>query len=306
MSKLKRGIKLLKKDPKRLFSTLGRNEFLNWIPDKPYLKIAYYYETGKKLDLNNPVTFNEKLQWLKLYDRKPQYTIFADKYAVRDYIKQRIGGKYLIPLIGVYDTVDEIPWDELPNKFVLKCTHGSKSNIICTDKNRLDIKRSKTQLSQWMKKNWFWFGREWPYKNLRPRIICEEFMEDASGGQLKDYKFYCFHGEPKVIQVISERNNGHYYIDHYDLEWNKFIIPRKNYSKDPVAQDKPKDLDEMISISRELSKNIPFARIDLYNTESGISFGEITFFPVSGFIDFSDQQTDYLLGSWLRLPQYKI
>jgi hypothetical protein len=131
-------------------------------------------------------------------------------------------------------------------------------------------------------------------------------MEDASGGQLKDYKFYCFHGEPKVIQVISERNNGHYYIDHYDLEWNKFIIPRKNYSKDPVAQDKPKDLDEMISISRELSKNIPFARIDLYNTESGISFGEITFFPVSGFIDFSDQQTDYLLGSWLRLPQYKI
>lgn len=265
----------------------------------------YYCETGKKLDLKNPVTFNEKLQWLKLYDRKPEYVTYADKYAVRNYIKHTIGEEYLIPLVGVYDTVEEIPWNVLPNQFVLKCTHGSGCNIICIDKSNLNIKEAVRKLERWMKFNYYFPGREWCYKKIKPKIICEGFMEDASGSQLKDYKLYCFHGEPKVIQVISERNKGHYYLDHFDLDWNKLNIHQKNYSENHIIHDKPKNLDEMIAISIKLSKNIPFSRIDLYNSVTGIYFGEITFFPVSGFIDFAEQQTDYLLGSWLELPKYK-
>jgi hypothetical protein len=154
-----------------------------------------------------------------------------------------------------------------------------------------------------MRYNYYYPGREWPYKNVKPRIICEEFLVDESGTEIKDYKFMCFNGEPKVIQIISDRINGEYYLDHFDLEWNKFEISQKKHKVNPEALEKPKELDTMIDISKELSKNKPFARIDLYNTVCGIRFGEITFFPVSGFIDFVDDQSDYLLGSWLRLPE---
>jgi hypothetical protein len=292
--------------PKEALKAACAKGYFNFLSDRTYLKLIYWLRMGKALNLKNPQTFNEKLQWLKLYDRRPEYTTMVDKYQAKKYVADRIGEEYIIPTFGVWDKFEDIDFGSLPNEFVLKSTHDSGGVVIVRDKSKMDIAAARKKINTSLNKNYFWGGREWPYKNIKPRIICEKYMVSECGSELIDYKFYCFHGEPKVIQVISERNNGHYYIDHYDLEWNKFIIPRKNYSKDPVAQDKPKDLDEMISISRELSKNIPFARIDLYNTESGISFGEITFFPVSGFIDFSDQQTDYLLGSWLRLPQYKI
>ena len=272
------------------------------IPDKTYLELQYKYHLGEKLNLESPKTFNEKLQWLKLYDRKPEYTMYADKYAVREHIKNLIGEKYLIPLIGVYDRVEDIDWDRLPNRFVLKCTHGSSCNIICDDKSRLDITSSKKKLKKWMNRNWYWYGREWPYKNVKPRIICEKYIVDEFENGLRDYKIFCFNGNPKIIQVISERKGSQYCVDHFDLNWEKIQIPRKNHQGNKQEIGKPVQLKKMIDIAKILSKGMPFVRIDLYNTQSQILFGEITFYPVSGFMDFEDKKHDNLLGSWIELP----
>lgn len=252
--------------------------------------------------MRRPKTYNEKLQWLKLYDRNKHYITCVDKYEVRDFIKDSIGEKYLIPLIGIYNTVEEIPWGELPDKFVLKCTHGSGTNIICKDKSRLDIEASKKKLERWMKKNWFWYGREWPYKNVVPRILCEKYMVDESGTKLKDYKLMCFNSEPKIIQVMTERTKEHYFLNHFDLDWNEIDIPRKSVKRNLNIPPKPHGLDKMIAISKILSKGKPFVRIDLYDTKIGVFFGEMTFFPMSGYMDFADDQYDYLLGSWIELP----
>src|SRR5690554_2911549 len=186
MSKINALFNLVKK-PRKIIKVLGDKGLLNWIPDKHYLKLVYWGETGKKLNIKDPKTFNEKLQWLKLHDRKPEYSIYVDKYAVRSYIAKTIGKKYLIPLIVVYDSVEEIDWASLPDKFVLKCTHGSGSNIICPDKNKLDMEEAKKKLQKWMNKNWYWFGREWPYKKVKPRIICEELIKKKNGGLPYDY-----------------------------------------------------------------------------------------------------------------------
>ena len=238
-----------------------------------------------------------------MYDRKPEYSNYVDKCEVRKHITNTIGGEYLIPIIGVFESVNEVPWERLPNQFVLKCTHGSHCNIICEDKSRLDIMESKRKLYKWMNKSWYWFGREWPYKNIKPRIICEKYMVDESGVELKDYKFFCFNGEPKIIQVISERKNGQYYINHFDLEWNRVEIRRKNHKENKTLfSKKPNELEKMITISKELCKSMLFARIDLYATEKGVYFGEITFFPASGYMGFEDERANYLLGSWIRLP----
>jgi hypothetical protein len=303
VGKTKTALNLLGRDPKKIFSALGRNGFFKWIPDRIYLQILYYCETGEKLNLDKPETFNEKLQWIKLYDRKAEYVAYADKYVVCEYIAQTIGEGYLIPLIGVYENVEEILWDELPDKFVLKCTHGSGCNIICTDKSDIDIRNAQNKLNKWMKYNYYYPAREWCYRDIKPRIICEKYLVDESGTELKDYKFMCFNGEPKIIQVISERKRGSYLINHFDLEWNEINIPRKSIKRNPKTPMKPKNLNKMIEISKILSKDIPFVRIDLYETERGIYFGVITFFPVSGFMDFEKEEDDYLLGSWIKLSE---
>lgn len=300
MSKIKTGIDLLKQNPKRIFPALGKNGFLNWIPDESYLKIAFYCETGKKLDLKNPLTFNEKLQWIKLYDRKPEYVTYVDKYAVRDYIKRTIGDEYLIPLIGVYNTVDEIPWGELPNQFVLKCTHGSKSNIICTDKNTLDIANSKKQLAQWMKKNWYWYGREWPYKNLKPQIVCEEFISEDNKIP-NDYKIMCFNGKAKLIELHIDRFGDHTQ-DFYDINWDKTGISQGNTRSNKTIE-KPSCLKEMLDYSEVLAKDTYHVRIDWYEVSGKLYFGEITLFDASGFDPFDNTEDNLMLGSWINLDQ---
>lgn len=302
MSKLLTAFRLMK-TPRKMIKPLGDMNFFNWLDDKHYLKLLYFAETGRRLNLKNPSSFNEKLQWMKLYNRKSDYSIYVDKYKVRKYISEIIGEEYLIPMIGVYNSVDEIPWAELPSQFVLKCTHGSGCNVICKDKAELDISEVKRKLNNWMNKSWYWFGREWPYKNIRPCIICEKYMVDESSTELKDYKFMCFNGEPKIIQVMSGRSGGDYYLNHFDVDWNKVDIKRKNLKERPGIINKPDSLNEMIEISKKLSRNMPFSRIDLYNTNKGILFGEITFFPVSGFMNFEDEAVDELLGSWITLPE---
>lgn len=287
---------------KKVLIYISYKSILNWMPDELYIKLIYYVKMDKKLNINNPQTFNEKLQWLKLYDRRLEYTGLVDKYEVRKYIKNTIGERYLIPLIGVWNKFDDIDFSKLPNQFVLKCTHDSGSVFICNDKSKFDKKAVKKKIQKSLKRNFYYPGREWPYKNIKPRIICEKYIVDESGTELKDYKLFCFNGKPKFIQVISGRENGKYYINHYDLNWNLINIKRKEHVTNLKEIKRPQCLEEMINISEKLSQNMPFVRIDLYNIKSQILFGEITFFPASGYMGFENESDDLLWGNWINLP----
>jgi hypothetical protein len=306
MSKVNTFLKVMKNEPniipKLIFLNVTRKGILNLISDKLYLKSMYYFQLGKKLDLGNPKTFNEKLQWLKIYDRRPQYTKLVDKYLVRDYISKTIGEQYLIPLIDVYDDVKDIDWDMLPNRFVLKCTHGSGCNIICEDKKKLDIETSIKKLNKWMKRNYYFHAREWSYRNVKPRIICERYMIDESGFELKDYKFMCFNGKVKCSFVCLNRNSATgLNVDFYDLDWKPMPFER-HFPNSGIVVPKPKNYNKMIEFAEKLSKGIPFVRVDFYEANGALYFGELTFFPGAGFEEFTPEKYDYLLGSWIELP----
>ncbi len=299
-SKLKTAIELAK-SPQKLLLPAGQNGLLKFCPDRAYLKAVFKAETGYALDLNHPKTYNEKLQWIKLYDRKPEYIVYADKYRVRDYVAKRLGEKYLVPLIGMYKKAEDIPWNELPNRFVLKCNHASGTNIICKDKNELDIVSTVKQLNAWLKKNAFWGAREWCYKNIEPCIICEEFIETQDGNTPDDYKFMCFNGVPRLIQVHHDRYGDHT-LDYYTPEWKKADLQRIDADVSEHNVEKPDKLDEMLSIAKELSKDMYYARIDLYYVNNKIYFGEITLYPTGGFSTFTRYEDDLLLGSYIKLP----
>lgn len=303
MSKIKSAIRLFVSNRNNIIKTLGRNNMLNWMSDESYIKLAYKNTFGKKLDLNNPISFNEKLQWLKLYDRKREYITYVDKFAVREYIEKTIGKDYLIPLIGVYESVDVIPWGELPNSFVLKCTHGSGCNIICKDKNHLNIQEAKNKLNRWMKTNYFWNCREWPYKNVKPRIVCEEFITDKETTP-DDYKVLCFNGKAKLIMVHIDRYGDHK-LDNYDRHWNKTTLAKDGPMSDSVYK-KPKQFDNMIRLSEILASNMSHARIDWFIVRDKLLFGEITLYEAGGFDHFDNKQDDDTLGSWIDLPIEKI
>lgn len=272
------------------------------LPDKIFLKIQFKRTIGKKLDLKNPKSFNEKVQWLKVYDRKSIYTKLADKYEVREYIKEKIGEEYLIPLIGVWDNFDQINFSELPNKFVLKSTHDSGGVNICKDKENFDISKSREFFEKRLKRNYYYHGREWPYKNIKPRIICEKYIEEEKSDDLKDYKFLCFEGQVKCSFVCLNRNNKNgLNVDFYDIDWNLMPFERK-YPSSNKKIEKPKNYKKMIEIAQIIAKDIKFARIDFYEVNEKIYFGEITFYPGSGMEKFNPEEYDYLLGSWIKLP----
>jgi hypothetical protein len=272
------------------------------MPDSKYLRIKYRLRMGKTLDLDNPKSFNEKLQWLKLYDRKPKYTQMVDKYNVRKYVKDVIGEKYLIPLIGVYDSLDQIDFDKLPNRFVLKCTHDSGGLIVCKDKSQINIKAVKKKINKCLKRNFYYVGREWPYKDVKPRIICEEFIKTKDGGWPYDYKFHCFNGEPDNVMVCTERESGEPKYYFFDRNWNYLkydIASTKAFGS--VTFPKPKKLQEMFELAQRLSEGFPFLRVDLFCENDQIYFGELTFFPDSGFDATLLRETDVLLGNKLKL-----
>lgn len=273
-------------------------------PDKLYLQMQFARRMKSHLNLKDPKSFNEKLQWLKLYDRRPEYTIMVDKYAVRKYIADTIGEEHLIPLLGVWDSPDMIDFDALPNQFVLKCNHNSGIGMcICKDKSMLDIEKVKNDLWKGLKQDFFLNGREWPYKDVPRKIIAEKYMVDESGYELKDYKFFCFNGEPKALFVATDRNkpNEEVKFDFYDLEWNHlpFINGHQNANR---TIPKPASFDRMIAIARKLSEGIPHVRVDLYDINGRIYFGELTFSHFSGFVPFQPEEWDYTFGSWLKLP----
>lgn len=276
------------------------------IPDKLFLQLMFYARMGRKLDLKNPKSFNEKLQWLKLYNRNPEYTKMVDKYEAKEYVASIIGNEFIIPTIGIYNTVDEIPWESLPNQFVLKCTHDSGGIVICKDKNTLDIEEAKKKLSKGLSKTYFYQNREWPYRNVKPRIICEKYMVDESGYELKDYKFFCFNGTPKIFKVDFNRTCGHR-ANYYDLDWNLLEFGEVKFPFDPERKiEKPLNFELMVKIAAKLSRDIPFVRVDLYNTNGKIFFGELTFFPSSGSGRFSDDKWDKTLGDWVTLYPHVI
>lgn len=258
---------------------------------------------GKKLDLKNPQTFNEKLQWLKLYDRNPEYTKMVDKYEVRKYISEKIGEEYLIPILGVWDRFEDIDFNKLPNQFVLKCTHDSGGLVICRDKSKLDIEAARKKINKCLKRNFYKITREWPYKNVKPRIIAEKYMEDSlQGNGLADYKVLCFGGEAKLIELHLDRYGKRHTQDIYDVNWNKTTISQDGYISDKFIE-KPVQMDKIIELSQLLSANIRHVRVDWYIVEDKIYFGEITFFDGSGFSPFDDEKDDLYIGSLINLDK---
>ncbi|MBI9014034.1 MAG: glycosyl transferase [Clostridiales bacterium] len=255
---------------------------------------------NKKLNLKEPKYYNEKLQWLKLNIINPEYTTYVDKYAVRKHIEKKIGHKYLIPLIGVFDQVSDIPWDDLPNKFVLKCTHSSTTNIICSDKNLLDVESAKRKLSKWMKTNYFWYGREWPYKKVVPKIVCEAYLGDEKNVPC-DYKVSCFNGKAKLIDLHQNRFTDKHSLDYYDIDWTLTDISKKIIPNSRQSAEKPSCYDEMISLSELLAADFKFLRVDWYVVENKLYFGEMTIYPGAGFNGFVDERDELLLGSWIDL-----
>lgn len=298
---LVRKIKTFFINPKTLIIKILKLGLAKKIPDKMYLKIFYWAYRGERLDIENPKNYSEKIQWLKIYDRNDEYTKLVDKYEVKNIIKSKIDSRYIIPTLNVWDNVEDINFKDLPDQFVLKCTHDSGGIVICENKAQLDIKAAIKKLKKHLSNNFYYYGREWPYKNIKPRIIAEKYM----GKNLIDYKFFCFGGKVKTILVCSNRNETSKNTDFYDLNWNPMPFTRTSYTNNPKGIEKPKKLEEMISIAEKLSRNIPFVRVDLYEINSKVFFGELTFYPSSGFEGFSPNEYDKILGDWLELPNVK-
>ena len=269
--------------------------------DIPYVKSRFRAKYKRELNLDDPQRFTEKIQWLKIYDRKPIYTVLADKYAVRDYVAEKIGSRYLTELYGVYDKSSEIDWKKLPNRFVLKTNHGSKWIIRCKNKFLLNKKKACRQLDYWMTRNFYYHGREWQYNNIPPKIICEEYLAGDKKLGLLDYKIWCFHGKPKCVEVFSGRFTS-LKRSLFDLEWNKLEV-RIGYPLIDIEIPQPTHLAEMIEISKKLSEGFPYARVDLYNFDTKVVFGEMTFTPGGGYQNIQPPDFDFLWGKEIILPR---
>lgn len=306
MSKIKTAIKLLKHNRNEFIASILMN--LNFLfPDKLYLTLLFRFKMGYWIDWKNPKTFSEKLQWLKLYGRKPEYTTMVDKYAVKEYVATIIGEEYIIPTLGVWDRPEDIDWDSLPDKFVLKTTHGGGGTgvIICKDKTTFDKDDAIAKLKKSLDKCIYKSLREWPYKNVRKRIIAETFLEESYSIKntcgLSDYKFYCFNGEPQIMMVSVGRFSDNLCFDYYDMEWNKTSLLLGGPNSD-INHKCPSCFEEMKNLCKKLSKDIPHVRCDFYIINNKPLFGELTFFDGSGLMKFLDHTWNYKLGAMIKLP----
>ena len=268
------------------------------------MKLKYKANFEKKLNIKTPRTYNEKLQWLKLYDRKHEYTEMVDKYEVKKYVERRIGKEYIIPTLGVWDCVEDIDFSSLPNQFVLKCTHDSGGLIICNDKSKLNIEQAKSKLKKALKNKFYIYGREWPYKNVKPRIIAEKYMEDSTTGELRDYKFFCFNGVAKALFIATDRQKADEEVkfDFFNMEFEHLDF-RQGHPNSKKQIFKPITFDLMKKMAEKLSEGIPQVRVDFYEVDGKMYFGEITFFHHNGLVPFEPEEWDLTFGSWINLPQ---
>lgn len=296
-------LKAIKNPDKLALYALSKPCISRLFSDEAFLKMKYRLIMGKKLDLDNPKTFNEKLQWLKLHDRKPEYTMMVDKYAVRGYIAEKLGEEYLIPLLGVWDDPDDIDFDALPDKFVLKCNHNSGTGMcICRDKSKLDIEKAKKELRKGLKQDYYLTGREWPYKNVKRKIVAEKYMVDSNNpDDLVDYKFMCFNGRADFSFVCSDRfSEKGLHVTFFDRDWN--VMPfERHYPYLKNGFPKPNNYEKMIEFSEKLSHGIPFVRVDFYEIDGKIYFGELTFYPGGGYEEFTPEEWDYKIGNYINL-----
>lgn len=271
------------------------------VDDKAFLKYKFHQKLGYPLDLRTPRTFNEKLNWIKLHDRRALLTHLADKYRVREYVEERVGEQYLTHLLGVYEHAEQIDWCSLPDQFVLKVNQGCKSNIICSDKRRLDVEVAATKLDRWLGENGYFPRREWPYKDIPPRIVCEEYLEGDPDWGLLDYKFFCFDGTPTFVAVDFDRFSNHtqYF---YDMDWQRQPFMHGLPTPDRDAP-RPPNLDTMIEVASTLSEGFPFLRVDLYNCDGRVIFGELTFHPAGSLKGITPAQYDRALGDLIDITR---
>ena len=276
------------------------NYYNGLFSDATFIKMRYRVIYEQRLDLKHPKSFNEKIQWLKLHDRKPLYKELADKYNVRKYIADKVGEEYLVPLVGHWEDVNSVNVNELPEKFVIKCTHDSQSVRICNDKSKFDFEEMRDSFAKALMIDYSVFGREWAYQGIKPSVVAEELLVDESGTELKDYKFFCFNGVPKIIQVDYNRFSGHK-RRLFDTDWNEMDVKITYPDDKNIVLKRPDKLDEMISICKKLSEGIPFIRVDLYATDK-VYVGELTFYPGGGFEPITPYSVDLEWGEWLKLP----
>lgn len=301
MSKLRTAINMLKNDRKSIMAKIIMY-FSFLFPDEIFLKLLYRFKMGRKLDLVHPKRFTEKLQWLKLNDRNPLYTELVDKEKVKHHIAHKIGEDYIIPTLGSWNKFEDIDFNKLPNQFVLKTTNGGGGSgvVICRDKIQLDFVKAKRILNRSLKQNLYKKLREWPYKYVNHRIIAEKYMQDDSG-ELRDYKFFCFNGEPKLLLVASNRFTDHNF-NYFDMDFNVLPITSAVGKRSKDVLMKPKCFENMKEIAKRLSNGIPHVRVDLYSCNNQVFFGEMTFFDSSGYDNFSSDQWDLNIGNWIKLP----
>ncbi len=285
---------------------LAQKGFFDSWTDERYLRLTYRLMIGKKLNLNNPQTFNEKLQWLKIHDRNYQYTNLVDKIEAKKIVGKVIGEEYIIPTLEICDSFDEIDWEKLPNRFIIKCNHNSGGVIVVNDKKDLDKDSLRTHFNKLLKKNYYYNGREYPYKNIKPKIMIEENIQNANTKkQIDDYKLMCFNGKVKCSFVCSNRNSKEgLCVNFYDEDWNPMPFER-HYPKNKQEFPKPKEYNKMVELAEKLSKNIPFVRVDFYVVNDKIYFGELTFYPGSGMEEFTPNEWDYILGTWLDISKIR-
>lgn len=301
MDKLKKTLRFALSSDYRFLVLANRGRKGN-VPDAEFLKRLYRIHMGRELNLRNPRTYTEKLQWLKLYDHRPEYTRMVDKYAVKAYVAQKIGEEYVIPLLGVWDRVEDIDFESLPDRFVLKTTHDSGGIVVCRDKKKLDIADTRKKLRYFLNRDYYCRNREWPYKDVPHRIIAERYMEDSRQGELRDYKFFTFGGIPRVLYIAQGRGlGGETVADFFDMEFNHlpFTIDHEMAS---VPPEKPVNFEKMQELAAILSQGTPQLRVDFYEVDGKIYFGEMTFFHCSGMEAFHPEAWDRIFGDWVVLP----
>lgn len=302
LNKMNELAKLIK-NPYVVFRLPKLQQRMRLLPDAVYLKLVYRARIGRPLNLNSPKGFNEKLQWLKLYDRNPLYTKLVDKAEVKPWVAERIGWEHVVPTLGVWDSFDDIDFGALPERFVLKCTHDSGGLAICRDLSTFDMAAARRKIERSLANNYFWSGREWPYKDVRPRIIAEEYL-DPAGEQvgLTDYKVMCFGGQARCEFTCTGRADGNLHVDFFDTEWNHMPFTR-HYPNADVPPEAPERLKDMVAMAERLSEGMPFVRVDFYEVAGQFYFGEMTFYPGSGMEEFDPERWDEELGSWIELPE---
>ncbi len=291
------------RQPWKIVANPAIRRYENWMSDNIYLKCLYRTLMNEKLNLRNPDKYTFKLQWLKLHDRKNEYIEMVDKYAAKEFVARKIGDEYIIKTYGVWDSFEDIDFDLLPDSFVLKCTHDSAGYVICRNKDEFDSDKVKKKIQKCLERNFYYVGREWPYKNIKPRIIAEEYMEDHTLHELRDYKIFTFNGVPKVMHIVSNRQNNmeETYGDFYDMDFQHLELTM-GHPNAPVSPDKPLNFEKMKEFASILAEGTIHLRVDFYEVDGNLYFGELTFYQDSGFAHIKPESWNKLLGDWIILP----